>query len=381
MPSLRVEVDGLKLPNPFVIGSGPPGTNANVIGKAFDEGWGAVIAKTISLDASKVVNVAPRYARFRVGQKPNETIVGWENIELISDRPFDVWIDEFKQVKDKYPDRVLIASIMEEYNKDRWVEIVERCQDKGKGGGVDAFELNFSCPHGLPERKMGAAMGQDCDVLEEVCGWVNAAAKVPVWAKMTPNITHIEDPARAALRAGCEGIAAINTILSVMGVDLKTLRPEPTVEGYTTPGGYSCKAVRPIALRMCMEVARMIRAEFPGRSLSGIGGVETGEDAAQFILLGASTVQVCTGVMIHGYGMLKPMCEQLSSFMEKHKFESLDQFRGHALQYFTTHADLVRRQAEAKAMEKAAAKGAVTKDAQWHGDKFVEQSSKLVAND
>lgn len=377
MASLRVEVDGLKLPNPFIIGSGPPGTNANVIGKAFDEGWGAVIAKTISLDASKVVNVAPRYARFRVGAKPHETIIGWENIELISDRAFEVWIDEFKQVKDKYPGRVLIASIMEEYRKDAWIEIVERCQD----AGVDAFELNFSCPHGLPERKMGAAMGQDSEILEEVCGWVNAASRVPVWAKMTPNITHIEDPARAALRAGCEGIAAINTILSVMGVDLKTLRPEPTVEGYTTPGGYSCKAVRPIALRMCMEIARMIRGEFSGRSLSGIGGIETGEDAAQFILLGANTVQVCTGVMIHGYGMVKPMCEQLLAFMERHKFESIEQFRGESLRYFTTHADLVKRQAEAKAMEKAAAKGAVTKDAQWHGEKFVEQSRGLVSNE
>ncbi len=377
MASLRVEVDGLKLPNPFIIGSGPPGTNANVIGKAFDEGWGAVIAKTISLDASKVVNVAPRYARFRVGPKPHETIIGWENIELISDRAFEVWIDEFKRVKDMYPGRVLIASIMEEYRKDAWIEIVERCQD----AGVDAFELNFSCPHGLPERKMGAAMGQDGDILEEVCGWVNAAAKVPVWAKMTPNITHIEDPARASLRAGCEGISAINTILSVMGVDLATLRPEPTVEGYTTPGGYSCKAVRPIALRMCMEIARMIRGEFPGRSLSGIGGIETGEDAAQFILLGASTVQVCTGVMIHGYGLVKPMCEQLLAFMERHKFESIDQFRGHSLRYFTTHADLVKRQAEAKAMEKAAARGAVTKDAQWQGETFVEQSRGLVSNE
>src|ERR1044071_2372187 len=148
MPDLSVVIDGLRLPNPFVIGSGPPGTNANVIGKAFDEGWGAVIAKTISLDASKVVNVAPRYARMRA--RDGEEILGWENIELISDRPFDVWIKEFKQLKDKYPDRVLIASIMEEYRKDAWVEIVERCQD----AGVDAFELNFSCPHGLPERKL-----------------------------------------------------------------------------------------------------------------------------------------------------------------------------------------------------------------------------------
>lgn len=380
MADLSVVVDGLRLPNPFVIGSGPPGTNANVICKAFDEGWGAVIAKTISLDASKVINVAPRYARMRVGPKDGQTIVGWQNIELISDRPFDTWIEEFKAVKKKYPDRVLIASIMEECRKGAWVEIVERCQD----AGVDAFELNFSCPHGLPERKMGAAMGQDPEILREVCGWVNSVAKIPVWAKMTPNITHIEEPARAALGSaggGCEGIAAINTILCVMGVDLKTLRPEPTVEGYTTPGGYSCKAVRPIALRMVMECARMMKKEFPGRSVSGIGGVETGEDAAQFILLGASTVQVCTGVMIHGYGMCKALCEGLSTFMDTHGFRSIEDFRGHSLQYFTTHADLVQRQATAKAAERNAAKGMVTKDAAWSGEKFVEQSNKLVSND
>ncbi|HVZ94722.1 MAG TPA: NAD-dependent dihydropyrimidine dehydrogenase subunit PreA [Phycisphaerales bacterium] len=373
MASLSVTVDGLKLPNPFVIGSGPPGTNANVIIKAFDEGWGAVIAKTISLDSSKVVNVQPRYARMRASDRE---VFGWQNIELISDRPFDTWMTEFRQVKDKHPKGVLIASIMEEYNKDAWVEIVERCQD----AGADAFELNFSCPHGLPERKMGAAMGQDPDILREVCGWVNAVAKVPVWAKMTPNITHIEDPARAALQAGCEGISAINTILCVMGVNTDTLRPEPTVEGYTTPGGYSCKAVRPIALRMCMEAARMMKQEFPGRSLSGIGGIETGDDAAQFILLGANTVQVCTGVMIHGYGMIKELNRGLMAFMDKHKFETIDQFRGHSLQYFTTHADLVHRQAEAKAAEKAKRDGMVKKDSEWTGEKFVEQSEKLVAN-
>ncbi len=209
MADLSTAVNGLQLPNPFVIGSGPPGTNANVIGKAFDEGWGAVICKTISLDSSKVVNVYPRYAKVR-SRETNE-IYGWENIELISDRPFETWIEEFKQVKDKYPDRVLICSIMEEFNKDAWVEIVERCQDVG----VDAFELNFSCPHGLPERKMGSAMGENPDILAEVCGWVMGVAKIPVWAKMTPNVTHIEDPTRAALAAGCDGVSAINTIRSV----------------------------------------------------------------------------------------------------------------------------------------------------------------------
>lgn len=376
MADLSVNVNGLKLPNPFVIGSGPPGTNANVIGKAFDEGWGAVVAKTVSLDASKVINVAPRYGRLRGND--GKDIFGWENIELISDRSFDTWIDEFKQIKDRYPDRILIASIMEEFNKDAWFEIVQRCQDTG----VDAFELNFSCPHGLPERKMGAAMGENPEILEEVCGWVMEATKIPVWAKMTPNVTHIEDPTRASLKAGCDGIAAINTIRSVIGVNLDTLHPEPSVEGYTTPGGYSCKAVRPIALRMCMEIAQVIRDEYPGRTLSGIGGIETGEDAAQFILLGSDTVQVCTGVMKYGYGMVKQMCDDLAAFMDKHSFATVDAFKGHSLQYFTTHAHLVELQAKAKADAKAAAakKKMIAADAEWSGDDFVKQSDALGSN-
>jgi dihydroorotate dehydrogenase subfamily 1 len=374
MATLQTIVNGLKLPNPFVIGSGPPGTNANVICKALEEGWGAVICKTVSLDAGKVINVQPRYARLR--SRESGEIYGWENIELISDRSFDTWIEEFKEVKDKHPDGILIASIMEEYNKDAWHEIVERCQN----AGCDAFELNMSCPHGLPERKMGAAMGENPDILEEVCNWVMEVAKKPVWAKMTPNVTHIEDPTRASLRAGCDGIAAINTIRSVLGVDLDTLRPEPTVEGYTTPGGYSCQAVMPIALRMCMEIAKVIKNEFPGRTLSGIGGIETGNDAAQFILLGCDTVQVCTGVMKFGYPIVKPMKEQLLAFMEKHKFERIEDFKGHSVQFFTTHADLVKRQAEARAAKKAEheRKKVIKSDAEWAGDDFVKQTEALA---
>lgn len=372
MSTLVTTVDGLTLPNPFVIASGPPGTNLNVITKAFQEGWGAVIAKTISLDASKVVNVTPRYAKLHSSAGE---IIGWENIELISDRPFNLWMDEFKKCKDQFPNGVLIASIMEEYRKDAWIEIVEKCQD----AGVDGFELNFSCPHGLPERKMGAAMGENPEILSEVAGWVMSAAKKPVWAKMTPNVTHIEEPSRAALKSGATGISAINTIRSVMGVNLDTLRPEPSVEGYTTPGGYSSRAVKPIALRMVMEIAQVIRKEFPGRSLSAIGGVESGNDAAEFILLGADTVQVCTGVMKFGYELIKPLREQLLAFMEKHKFEKPSDFKGKSLDYFTTHADLVKRQAERKAAQKAAAGAKTVKnDAEWRGEDFVKQSNALA---
>jgi len=272
---------------------------------------------------------------------------------------------------------------MEEYRKDAWVEIVERCQDVG----VDAFEMNLSCPHGLPERKMGSAMGEDPDIAQEVTGWVMEVAKVPVWAKMTPNVTHIEEPTAASLRGGANGISAINTIRSVLGVDLKTLRPEPSVEGYTTPGGYSCQAVKPIALRICMEIATLIKSEFPDRSLSGIGGVETGHDAAEFILLGSDCVQVCTGVMKMGYGMIKRMCDELSSFMDQHNFNSIDDFKGHSLQFFKTHAELVEIQAAERAKKKAefeAKKAAqvdgkmVLEDAQWSGDDFVKQSDALA---
>ena len=410
MPDLSVTVNGLKLPNPFVIGSGPPSTNANVIGRAYDEGWGAVVSKTVCLDASKIINVAPRYARMRT--EHSREVVGWQNIELISDRSLEVWEDEFKKIKDQYPDRILIASIMDEYRKDAWFEIVERVQ----ACGVDALELNFSCPHGLPERKMGSAMGQDPEILTDVCSWVSEAARVPFWAKLTPNVTHITDPAHAALAARCNGISAINTILSVMGVDLDTLRPQPTVEGYSTAGGYSGKAVRPIAMRMVMELATMmfgaggngvnaggpstvdfnkvgasesstnhgsngngqhaLSGAFPNATLSAIGGVEAGDHAAQYMLLGAHTVQVCTGVMIHGYKLIHQLCAELDAFMNRHGFKTIEDFRGHSLQYFTSHADLVQRQAEQKEVKTHG--GMVTQDAAWESDTFVQQSDRLV---
>ncbi|CAK0770319.1 Dihydropyrimidine dehydrogenase [NADP(+)] [Coccomyxa viridis] len=372
-PDLTVKhFSGLTLPNPFVIGSGPPGTNYAVMKKAFDEGWGAVIAKTVSLDCSKVINVTPRYAKLRCQKE----VIGWENIELISDRPLETMLDEFKRLKAEYPGRILIASIMEEYNRGAWEELIERCEE----AGVDAFEINFSCPHGMPERKMGMAMGQDCQLLEEVCGWINAKATKPVWAKMTPNITDIAYPARTALAAGCEGVAAINTITSVMGINLDTLRPEPSVEGYTTPGGYSSRAVKPIALAKVMSIAQLIRSEYDNsRDLSGIGGIETGQDAAEFLLLGANSVQVCTGVMLHGYPLVKQLCGGLQQFMSNHGFNSIEDFRGASLPYFTSHHELVRMQKEAIAAKKAARVG-LSGDDKWSGDGFVKEAESMVAN-
>jgi dihydroorotate dehydrogenase subfamily 1 len=260
---------------------------------------------------------------------------------------------------------MLIASIMEEYKRESWHEIVKRTQETG----VDAFEMNLSCPHGLPERKMGMAMGENPDITCEVVKWVKEVSKIPVWAKMTPNVGDPTVPAKAALQGGADGISAINTILSVTGIDLKTLRPIPTVEGYSVPGGYSGQAVRPIALRQVMEIARVK----PGVELSGMGGIETGADAVQFMLVGSSTVQVCTGAMMRGYEIISELKEDMLKFMRDQKFENLRDFVGKSLPYFTTHMDLVERQLGAK-------KAKNNRDAEtWKGD-IAKETDSLASN-
>jgi dihydroorotate dehydrogenase subfamily 1 len=366
-PSLAIKLhDRIQFDNPFMLASGPPGTNGKVIAKSFDLGWGGVVIKTISLDSSKVINTAPRYGKLR--SRETGEVIGFENIELISDRPFDTWLDELRQLKKNYPKHVLIASIMEEYRREAWHEIVRRVEETG----VDGFEMNLSCPHGLPERKMGMAMGENPDLVAEVCGWVKEVATIPVWAKMTPNVGHVTEPAGAAVRAGVDGISAINTILSIIGIDMKTLRPMPTVEGYTVAGGYSGQAVRPVALRQVMEIARA----FPGVPVSGMGGIETGEDAAQFLLLGAHTVQVCTGAMLRGYEIIAELKRDLEKFMVDHEFTDLRQFIGKSLAFFSTHHDLVAKQKQAKA-ERAVASN---RDAETWKGAIARETESLTTN-
>src|SRR3954470_9743889 len=364
---LSITVNGMKFPNPFILGSGPPGTNARVIAKSFDAGWGGAVAKTVSLESAKVVNVVPRYGKLR--SKVSGEVIGFENIELISDRPIDVWLDEFRQVKKEYPNNILVASIMEEYDKTRWQELTRMVQETG----VDGFELNFSCPHGMTERKMGSEMGEHPDLTEEVTRWVTEVATVPVWAKMTPNITNIREPALAAVRGGANGISAINTILSVIGVDLDTLRPMPTVEGHCVPGGYSAQAVRPIALRMVSQLALAIPE---GVSISGIGGIETSHDALEFMLLGASTVQLCTGVMLHGVKIIDELTDGLAKFMTDKGFETVQEIVGKSIPYFSTHMDLVERLKQPKRIRA----GESSRDNDWADKSITEKTAELTSN-
>jgi dihydropyrimidine dehydrogenase (NADP+) len=416
-PSLAVTLpSGLRLPNPFITGSGPPGTNYQVMAKAFKCGWGGVVAKTVSLDASAVVNVSPRYVKVKAGDGTG-ALLGWENIELISDRPLQAMLDDFARLKDEFPTQLLIASLMEAPDApDAWVELVEKCE----AAGVDAFEINFGCPHGMPERRMGMVQvrwreggrgeawvdgrraarsrslsphtaknqklktkkpshpqGQDPALVSQITGWVTAATSLPVWAKLTPNVTDVVLPGRAALDAGAAGLAAINTI-SCVTVDLDTLLPSPTVHGASTQGGYSGPAVKPIALAQVARLARLAEGYQGGRDISGMGGVDTGGDAAEFLLLGAHCVQVCTAVMVRGYPLAGVLAGGLQAFMARHGFGSIEDFRGRALPALTSHAELVARQRGGG--EKAKAAGPVGKDADWRGDEFVAQSEGLVSN-
>src|ERR687885_51992 len=351
---LSITVNGIQFPNPFLLSSGPPGTNARVIAKSFDAGWGGAVAKTVSLESAKVVNVVPRYGRLR--SRDTGEIIGFENIELISDRPIDVWLQEFREIKKEYPDHVLIASIMEEYEKSRWQELTRMVQDTG----VDAFELNFSCPHGMTERRMGSEMGEHPDLTEEVTAWVTEVARIPVWAKMTPNITSIKEPSLAAVRGGAVGISALNTILSVI------------VEGYTVPGGYSSQAVRPIALRMVSQLARALPPEV---SISGIGGIERSHDAIEFMLLGSSTVQLCTGVMLHGVKIIDELKEGLARFMADKGFETVREIVGKSIPYFSTHMDLVERMRQAKRIRA----GESSRDNDWAEKSITEKTEELTS--
>jgi dihydroorotate dehydrogenase subfamily 1 len=373
MSKLAITVDGLKFNNPFVIGSGPPSTNAKIMSKAFAAGWGGVVAKTCSLTDTVVHNVQPRYGKLRSPSKDN---IGFQNIELISDATFEDWEIWYQETKSAHPDGVLIGSIMESFEKDRWQELAGRCL----ASGCDALELNFSCPHGHPEKGMGAAMGQDPERVEMVTRWVvEVAGGAPVWAKMTPNITDITVPAAAARRGGASGVAAIITILACIGINLKTLKPQPTVEGHSTFGGYSYLAVKPIALRMVAEIAL---AE-PGFSISGIGGVTCANDAIEHMLVGANTVQSCTGPMLQGFDMVSELIEGTEAFMEQHGFEQVTDFIGVSLPHFTTHHHLVELQADKRAKREAAkaASAQVNRDTDWGKGNITDQTKNLVSNE
>ncbi|SER57409.1 dihydropyrimidine dehydrogenase (NAD+) subunit PreA [Tranquillimonas rosea] len=322
MADLTTEFVGIKSPNPFWLASAPPTDKEYNVRRAFDAGWGGVVWKTLGLDPH-VVNVnGPRYGVLHGGDR---RVMGINNIELITDRPLETNLREIKAVKRDYPDRAMIVSLMVPCEEWAWKEILPKVEETG----ADGIELNFGCPHGMSERGMGSAVGQVPEYIEMVTRWCKQNTRMPVIVKLTPNIADIRKPARAAHAGGADAVSLINTINSITSVDLDQMAPEPTIDGKGTHGGYCGPAVKPIALNMVSEIAR--DPETAHLPISGIGGVSTWRDVAEFLALGAGTVQVCTAAMTYGFKIVEEMAAGLSEWMDAKGYASIDEVTGRAI--------------------------------------------------
>ena len=326
MADLSIDFAGIRSPNPFWLASAPPTNTGDQVMRAFDAGWGGAVWKTLG---DPIVDTSSRFGAISLG---GERMVGFNNIELITDRPLAVNLREIAECKRRYPKHALIVSLMVE-SKEDWREIIRRVEDTG----ADGLELNFGCPHGMCERGMGSAVGQEPEVLKVVAGWAVEFARLPVLIKLTPNIGDITVPGVAAVEAGAHGLSLINTIKSIVGVDLDRMVPYPVVGGRSTNGGYCGPAVKPIALHMVAALARDPRVTVP---ISGIGGIATWRDAAEFIALGCTSVQVCTAVMHYGFRIVEDMIDGLSNFLDDKGMKSVSELRGRAVPAYTEWGEL-----------------------------------------
>ncbi|MFT7526501.1 MAG: dihydropyrimidine dehydrogenase (NAD+) subunit PreA [Arenicella sp.] len=313
---------GIKSPNPFWLASAPPTDKAYNVNRAFEAGWGGAVWKTLGEDPP-VVNVSgPRYSALHSNDR---RVIGFNNIELITDRPLKTNLDEMRQIKKDWPDRALIASVMLPMNEESWAKYMPMIEDTG----ADAFELNFGCPHGMSERGMGAAVGQVPEYIQRITEWAKKFASVPVIVKLTPNVTSIVPPAQAAKDGGADAVSLINTVNSIMRVNYDTLTMYPTTDGMGSHGGYCGTAVKPMALHMVAEIARSKGTA--GIPISGIGGISDWRDAVDFLALGASNVQVCTAAMVYGFNIIDDLVDGLSSFLDSKNMTSVDELVGRAV--------------------------------------------------
>jgi dihydropyrimidine dehydrogenase (NAD+) subunit PreA len=325
MADLSVEFAGLKLMNPFMLAAAPPTATGEMIQRAFDTGWAGAVTKSIGFEPAR--DVQPRLARLAMGNKT----IGLENIELVSQRTLEAWIKDIQEIKRHYPDHILFASLTAGMVKEEWHTLIKQVEE----AGVDGLQLDFGCPHGMPGKGMGSIQGQDPDIAGEITRWAKEVATTPLMIKLTPNVTDIAQIGKACEEAGADAVAAIDTVSVLVAIDLDRLEPLPSVGGTSAFGGYSGRAVKPIGLRCIAQLAK--GTSIP---LSGIGGIANWQDAAEYILVGASTVQVCTAIMFRGYKIVEKMKEGLSAYMDEKGFESVTQMRGYILPKITAYEEL-----------------------------------------
>lgn len=327
MATLRTKVLGIEFENPFLLASAPPTARIESIDKAFELGWGGAVLKTITPDDLEMIEASPRYVAWKIGAK----VYGFENIEMLSHLTIQEWLDGIEYLKTKHPTKVIIASIMAPAVKEEWQKMV-KIFNKSK---ADAFELNFSCPNGVPEKGIGMAIGTHPEISAKITEWVKEVALKPVFVKLSPNVTNIAEITEAVVNAGTDGLAAINTVQSMMGVDLDTFEPLPNINGTSTFGGYSGMAVKPIGLRCVAQVRQTT-----DKPILGIGGIANWHDAAEYMAIGADVVQICTEVMINGYGIIRAMTKGLLEYLESKGFNSPADLKNKAFAKITSHEKL-----------------------------------------
>jgi dihydropyrimidine dehydrogenase (NAD+) subunit PreA len=314
MSKLETNVSGIAFPNPFLLGSGPPTANGSMIKDAFDAGWGGAVIKTVALEPTPLPS--PRVHILRRGRQRR----GMVNIELITDIPLRRWKDELALIRDAHPTRPVIASIMGGGSPGEWQAVIDFLEPHG----ISAFELNVSCPN-ISEEK-GAQLGQDPESVAMVIGWAKEATELPIIVKLTPNVTDIVALARVAREAGADAITSTNTLSGLAGIDLDTFSPLPRVSDRGIFGGYSGPGLRPVSLRCTASIAKAV--DIP---LIGCGGIEGWQDAAEYITVGASAVQICTAAMWKGFGIINELSQGLERYLDAHRFTSLGDVRGKAL--------------------------------------------------
>lgn len=327
MANLETSLAGIRSPNPFWLASAPPTNSGYQVQRAFEAGWGGAVWKTLG---DPILNVSSRFAATSFN---GQAVAGFNNIELITDRPLEVNLREIEETKIKYPNHAIIASLMVEPNQEKWHEIVKMVE----AVGVDGLELNFGCPHGMAERGMGAASGQVPELVKQQTAWVKEVAQTPVIVKLTPNITDITFTAKAAVEGGADAVSMINTINSLAGVDLDSWNTVPNVAGKGAHGGYCGPAVKPIALNMVAECARRRDINVP---ISGMGGVSSWKEAAEFMLMGASNVQVCTAAMHHGFSIVEDMIDGLNNYLDEKQIGSVAELVGQTVPKYSDWGEL-----------------------------------------
>ncbi len=327
MATLHTNILGIDFENPFLLASAPPTALIESIDKAFELGWGGAVLKTITPDDLEMIEASPRYATLT----DKKRIIGFQNIELLSHQTVKYWCDGIKYLKQKHPTKVVIASIMSPVDKTAWQTLTKTLNDTP----ADAFELNFSCPHGMPEKGTGIPNRTDREISAQITGWVKEVAQKPVFVKLSPNVTNIVAIASAVEKAGADGLAAINTVQGFMGIDLSTLRPMLDVNGKTTFGGCSGPFVRPIGLRCVAQIRQA--SSLP---ILGQGGISSWEDAAQYIAVGSDAVEICTEVMLNGYKVIGPMLKGLQAYLEEKGFADINALKNKAIELIAPHKSL-----------------------------------------